>query len=145
VTGLPPPPRVVNVGLALFADTLARAGAAVVHTDWRPPAGGDRRLAELLARLGDAGDERPANREWLRRVQAGGATLIGVRPAREAIPALARDRVLLHAGPPIAWERMCGPVRGAVVGACLFEGWARTPDEAWRLAESGAQVLAARG
>ena len=138
MTGLPPPPRVVNVGLALFADTLSRAGAAVVHTDWRPPAGGDRRLAELLARLGDAGDERPANREWLRRVQAGGATLVGVRPAREAIPALARDRVLLHAGPPIAWERMCGPVRGAVVGACLFEGWARTPDEAWRLAESGA-------
>ena len=32
--------------------------------------------------------------------------------------------MILHAGPPIAWERMCGPMQGAIVGAILFEGWA---------------------
>ena len=45
--------RVVNVGLALFADTLATLGVPVIHVDWRPPAGGDARRAELLARVSD--------------------------------------------------------------------------------------------
>jgi len=31
---------------------------------------------------------------------------------------------------------MCGPVRGAIIGAILFEGWASTPEAAVRLVES---------
>jgi len=77
-----------------------------------------------------------ANREALRRMQAGTAILVGLATAREIVPGL-RDRVVLHAGPPIGWDRMCGPMRGAVIGASLFEGWARTPEDAVRLAESG--------
>ena len=77
-----------------------------------------------------------ANREALRRIQAGKAALVGLATAREVVPGL-RDRVVLHAGPPIGWDRMCGPMRGAVIGASLFEGWARTPEDAVRLAESG--------
>ena len=46
--------RVVNVGLEVFAVDLEAAGAAVVHVDWRPPAGGAA-VAALLARLDDAG------------------------------------------------------------------------------------------
>jgi hypothetical protein len=49
-----------------------------------------------------------------------------------------RDRLLLHAGPPVTWDRMCGPMRGAVIGAILYEGWAETPDDAARLAAGGA-------
>jgi hypothetical protein len=78
-----------------------------------------------------------ANREALRRIQNGQARLIGLRPAREVVPGLG-DHVVLHAGPPVTWERMCGPMRGATIGACLFEGWARTPEEAIALAERGA-------
>jgi uncharacterized protein DUF1116 len=78
-----------------------------------------------------------ANREALRRIQAAKTTLVGLASARDVVPGL-RDRLVLHAGPPLAWERMCGPMRGAVIGASLFEGWARTPEEAARLAESGA-------
>jgi FdrA protein len=44
-------PRVVNLGLELFATQLAAHGVPVVHVDWRPPAGGDTRLAHLLERL----------------------------------------------------------------------------------------------
>jgi FdrA protein len=44
-------PRVINVGLELFAEQYAACGVPVVHVDWRPPAGGDVRLAQLLARL----------------------------------------------------------------------------------------------
>jgi len=45
--------RVVNLGLSLFAETLAALGVPVVSVEWRPPAGGDLRLAALLARAGD--------------------------------------------------------------------------------------------
>jgi hypothetical protein len=62
--------------------------------------------------------------------------LVGVRPAREVVPGLG-PRTILHAGPPIAWARMCGPVRGAIIGAALFEGWADTPVAALALIEAG--------
>lgn len=45
------PPRVINVGLELFATDLAGQGAAVVHVQWSPPAGGNTRLAGLLDKL----------------------------------------------------------------------------------------------
>src|SRR5215472_10154282 len=77
-----------------------------------------------------------ANRECLERIQRGTATLVDVRPAGEAISGLA-DRVVLHAGPPVSWDAMCGPMRGAVIGACLFEGWAANPEDAEALARSG--------
>ena len=44
-------PRVVNVGLEMFASNLAAHGARVVHVQWSPPAGGDSRLAGLLEKL----------------------------------------------------------------------------------------------
>jgi hypothetical protein len=59
-----------------------------------------------------------------------------VATAGEVIPGM-HDQLLLHAGPPIDWERMSGPLRGAVIGAVLFEGWADDEEEAARLAESG--------
>ena len=68
-----------------------------------------------------------ANREALARIVGGEPILVDVVRARDAIPQLA-DRVILHAGPPIGWERMCGPMRGAVMGIAVFEGWARDLD-----------------
>ena len=81
-----------------------------------------------------------ANRECLRRIQAATALLTDVRPAREALPGMG-PRTVLHAGPPIVWARMCGPMRGAIIGACLFEGWAATAEEATALAASGGLQL----
>lgn len=58
------PLRVVNLGLELFAETLEADGVEVIHVDWRPPAGGDLRLAALLAALDDESDspEEPISR-----------------------------------------------------------------------------------
>ncbi len=81
-----------------------------------------------------------ANRECLRRIQEATALLTDVRLAREALPGMGA-RTVLHAGPPIAWARMCGPMRGAIIGACLFEGWAATAEEAAALAASGGLTL----
>jgi hypothetical protein len=50
------PLRVVNLGLELFAEALEADGVTVIHVDWRPPAGGDLRLAALLAALDDEAD-----------------------------------------------------------------------------------------
>ena len=78
-----------------------------------------------------------ANKEAVRRMLAGDPVLIDVVPAAEAIPAL-KDCMILHAGPPIGWDRMCGPMRGAVTGIACFEGWADGLVSAAAMADSGA-------
>ncbi len=77
-----------------------------------------------------------ANQEALRRMLAGEPVLVDVIPAAQAIPVL-NARTILHAGPPISWERMCGPMRGAVQGIAVFEGWAQDLDDAARQAARG--------
>jgi len=56
--------------------------------------------------------------------------------ARDVIPGLG-ERMILHAGPPITWDRMCGPQRGAVMGAAVYEGWAASYEEAAAMAAAG--------
>src|SRR3954468_8681111 len=127
-------PRVVNIGLAGFARDLAANGVRVVQVDWRPPS----RHAELLSSLESrAAEIERANAEALARILAGEPHLARVGRAGALIPALDAERLVLHAGPPIAWERMCGPLRGAVCGALVYEGWAPDLAAAERLAESG--------
>jgi len=78
-----------------------------------------------------------ANEEVLRRLLAGEPVLTDVVPAAQAIAGLS-ERTILHAGPPIAWERMCGPLRGAIMGIAVFEGWANDLDDAAKKAADGA-------
>jgi len=129
--------KAVNVGLASFAEPLAAAGVSVVTLDWRPPALGDAEAAMRLARM--MNDERieKGNATAIERVLAAQAVMVDVVPARDAIPALGESRLLLHAGPPIEWERMCGPMRGALAGAIVLEGWAPDLERAEKLAASG--------
>jgi hypothetical protein len=77
-----------------------------------------------------------ANRTAVERMMAARPILKEVAPAREVIPGLT-DGLLLHAGPPIEWARASGPLRGAVIGALLFEGLAGD--------EAGAAALVERG
>ena len=77
-----------------------------------------------------------ANQEVFERMLAGDPTLTDVVPAGEAMPDL-RDRMVLHAGPPITWDRMCGPMRGAIMGVAVFEGWAPDLETAAEMAGSG--------
>src|SRR5690606_18321779 len=62
--------------------------------------------------------------------------LKSVATAKDVIPGM-KDSLFLHAGPPIEWERMSGPLRGAIIGAMLFEGIAKSEAEAIALAEKG--------
>jgi len=127
------PMPVINIGADLFADALDAQGIAVTRVAWRPPAGDQQALRILLADpTVDA-----ANKIAVERMLAAHPVLVDVQPARDVIPAL-QERRLLHAGPPINWERMCGPMRGAVIGACIYEGWAKDEADAVAMARSGA-------
>ena len=127
------PLRVVNVGADLFADPLVEQRVPVTRVSWQPaPGESDEALSVLL------GDERidQANAEAVKRMMAARPRLVDVRPAREAIPGF-QQNLLLHAGPPITWERMSGPLRGAILVALLYEGMAADIAEAETLATSG--------
>ncbi len=78
-----------------------------------------------------------ANQEAIKRMLSGDPVLIDVIPAAEAIPEL-KDHMILHAGPPIGWDHMCGPMRGAVTGIAVFEGWAQDLADAENKAADGA-------
>jgi hypothetical protein len=56
--------------------------------------------------------------------------------ALDIVPGL-HENMLLHAGPPVTYDRMSGPTRGAMIGALLFEGKAKNPEEADKLLKSG--------
>ena len=77
-----------------------------------------------------------ANAKAVERMMDSRPILRGVAPARDVIPGMEAD-LLLHAGPPIEWERMSGPLRGAVVGALIFECRARDEASAVALAQRG--------
>ncbi len=81
-------------------------------------------------------DIAQANATAVGRMMEARPTLRGLATARDVIPGL-RENLVLHAGPPIEWARMSGPLRGAIIGALLFEGWATTDTGAIALAENG--------
>jgi Protein of unknown function (DUF1116) len=82
-----------------------------------------------------------ANAEAVQRILSADPVLIDVVRAGDVLPGLTA-KTILHAGPPIGWDRMCGPMRGAVMGIAVFEGWARDLAEAESLAAAGAFTFA---
>ena len=126
----------VNVGISSFADAIRQTGAHATQLDWAPPAQGDRAAGAALAAL--VGNPRvdKANEKAFAAYSAAMPVLEGIGIARKHIPRM-RGQMLLHAGPPIEWKRMCGPMQGAIIGAILHEEWARTEKEARALAASG--------
>ena len=124
---------VVNVGLASMAKSISDQGVKVVDLDWQPPKDGIPRLRITKSQVSmDA-----ANQEVVNRIKRGQAVLVGMGIAQDVIPGM-HDHMILHAGPPIEWERMCGPTRGAVMGALIYEGLALDEKEAISLVEAGA-------
>jgi hypothetical protein len=142
VPPLPETARVINVGLPLFADAVARQGFAVVNVDWRIPAAGDPDLVAALVRLygpkGTAVDA--ANAEVVRRLDTGAPKAVGVRPAAEVVPGI-EGRMLLHCGPPIDYADAIDPLRRSMRAAAVAEGWADRIAEADQLLAGGRIAL----
>jgi Protein of unknown function (DUF1116) len=79
---------------------------------------------------------KAANTAALARLVSADPVLVDVAPAGEVVEGL-KGRMILHAGPPIPWEGMCGAMRGSAIGLVLWEGWASSPQEAERMLADG--------
>ena len=91
-------------------------------------------VADLKSRI------EAANVEAVRRLNQAQPVLVDVAPAKEAIPGMGH-RMILHSGPPISWERMCGAQQGSIIALCLFEGWAASVEQAASLLAAGGVTL----
>ena len=132
---------VVNLGLPSFGADIAAQRVPVVTPDWAPPAGGDPGAVRALTRMlswPDAARAKveQANEEAALRLKRAQPMVLDVRKASEVVPGM-HAKLVLHAGPPVTWDRMCGPMRGGVIGGLLYEGLAKSREDAERLAASG--------
>ncbi|MGE7903403.1 DUF1116 domain-containing protein [Peribacillus sp. NPDC094092] len=131
--------NVINVGIESFKDDLLKQNANVTHLEWFPPGGGKSEIIAALDKLEDpvmAEKIEVANKEAVERIIQSQPVLIGFDQAINVVPGMTK-KTILHAGPPITWEKMNGPMKGAVTGALVFEGLAKDLGEAAELAASG--------
>ncbi|WP_371361762.1 hypothetical protein SRRS_31050 [Sporomusa rhizae] len=129
-------PRIVNIGLTSFTESILTYGGSTVQYDWKPAAGGDKRLIKILNALAKIEEIEKANNEVIDKMKSSQPFLVDVVPAKSVI-AILNDKVLLHAGPPIEYKNMTGPMQGSCIGAVLFEGWAKDENSARELLENG--------
>lgn len=126
----------VNLGAETFKDDLKMQEVEVVHVGWTPPAGGNPVLAAALDKVIDSEKIDEANNKALEIIMDARPMLVSVDRAIDVIPGFT-PTTILHAGPPIEFGRMPGPMKGAVIGALLYEGLASNPEEAVEVATSG--------
>jgi len=128
------PLQVINTGLASFRDNIESSGAEVIQVSWKPSVDVKKEDAGIMEVNKAKIDE--ANKKVLEIILTGKPVLTGMSTAIEVIPGMKKD-MILHSGPPITWDRMCGPTRGAIIGALIYEGLAGTVEESEKLAASG--------
>ncbi|MBN2017757.1 MAG: DUF1116 domain-containing protein [Candidatus Cloacimonetes bacterium] len=126
--------NVINIGLSSFKENVEEAGAHAVQVDWKPPAELDKKILNVLSNNESYIEKQ--NKKCLEKILKGAPVLIDLDRAIDVIPGMKKN-LILHAGPSITWERMCGPMRGAIIGALMYEGMAKNPKEAEKLASSG--------
>lgn len=131
--------NVINVGIELFKDDILAQNASATHLEWSPPGGGKPEIIAALNRIDKAElaeKIEAANRLAVEKIVNSQPVLIGFDQAINVVPGMTK-KTILHAGPPITWENMNGPMQGAVMGALVFEGLAKDLEEAAVVAASG--------
>jgi hypothetical protein len=116
----------------MFADSLRAQGIATVDVAWSPPVPGTE---DALTRVMLDRRRVAANAQAVAAMTAAGAALVDVRPAHDALGL--QPGHFLHAGPPISWDRMPGPLRGALIGAVVYEGLTDTAEQAEAQLDAG--------
>jgi succinyl-CoA synthetase alpha subunit len=132
-------PRVINVGLQSFNESIQAFGGKSIQFNWKPRAGGNKKMIHILNALEEHADKiEKENQQVMDKIKNAQPFLTDVVAAKNVIPELNEvQKTLLHAGPPITWEAMTGPMKGSVVGAAIFEGWAESEKEVLALVEAG--------
>ncbi len=131
--------EVINVGIEFMQEDIEKQGVKATQLDWKPPAQGNLELIKILDQLNTPEKLEKiekANKEAVERILTSQPVLKGFDQAINVVPGMTKTTIL-HAGPPITWEKMSGPMKGAVLGALMFEGLANDLEEAEKVAASG--------
>ncbi len=126
-------PIVATAGADTLAESIEQQGVEVIRSDWRPPEAGTE--AALAALAADGRNRKPTSTA-VERLLAVRPRLVDVSVARYVFPDMT-PATFFHAGPPVTWERASGPMRGAIIGAMIYEGLADNPHDAEAKAERG--------
>ena len=126
-------PTLITAGADTLADALDAQQAAPTRVAWRPPMAS---CGAALATIAAHPEVQEANREALRRMLAVRPQVVDIVSAHEAMPAL-DERTFFHAGPPLTWKSASGPMRGALIGAMIYEGIAETQKQAEAMGHNG--------
>ena len=126
--------QVINMGIPAFSDALKQQGIATTQLDWRPPAAIPLETREYISSQSKTIEQ--ANQQAVQKLLAATPHWVGMGRALDKIPGM-KSNLILHSGPPISWQRMCGPMQGGVIAALIYEGMAQTADQAHALASSG--------
>ena len=129
--------KIINVGSPNFKEELASQGVEVIDLDWQPPAGGKVELIDALDKLSKHQTKiSEANKKVVEILKTSQARLVDIDKAINVVPGMKKN-LILHAGPPVEWKDMAGPMQGAVIGALIYEDLAENEDDARELAASG--------
>jgi hypothetical protein len=126
--------KVINIGLSSFAENLKHSGVPTIQTDWKPPVNVDPKYFNIIESKSE--EIVNANRKATDIILKGMPVLTGLDIALNVIPGMKKN-LILHSGPPITYNRMCGPTKGAIMGALIYEGIAKDITEAEKIASSG--------
>ncbi|MFU8786444.1 MAG: DUF1116 domain-containing protein [Candidatus Izemoplasmataceae bacterium] len=129
--------KVINVGSPSFKKDYEKQGVPYIHLEWSPPASGNPLLVSLLNEIRPYMEKiNEANQKVVERIKHAEARLVSIKKAIDIIPNMDK-KTILHAGPPIAFENMAGPMQGAIIGALIYEGLATDEKSATKIATSG--------
>lgn len=126
---------VINVGVENFYEALKIQNVKGINVQWTPPQQ-DVSLLEIL----ESDQIDAANQEAYRRINMAEPMLCDVKYAHEVFPEFTKNTIG-HAGPPLSWAQMCGPLKSAILGAIVYEGLCDTTGQAEMLVEEGAVKL----
>ncbi|MGX7420520.1 DUF1116 domain-containing protein [Carnobacterium gallinarum] len=131
-------PVVISLGIEAFQEDLVAQGVDATYLDWTPPGRGKEAILEALKIIETdtlQAKIAAANEEAVSRITGSQVFLTGYDQAINVVPGMKKN-MILHAGPPITWNKMNGPMQGAVKGALVFEGLAKDLEDAERVAAS---------
>jgi hypothetical protein len=126
--------KIINIGLKSFIKPLQQRNVAALQVDWRPPISIDQVFKNIITE----NDKKinGANKIACKKILRSKPVLVDLDIALRVIPGMKKN-VILHAGPPVTWNKMCGPMKGAIMGALKYEGLVKDDSEAEILASSG--------
>ncbi len=125
--------KVINIGLKEFDNNLKREKVESIHVNWKPPIAMDKNIVSVINKNQEIIEQ--ANEKACAEILNSKPHLVDLDIALNVIPGMKKN-LILHAGPPVTWDKMCGPMKGAIIGALKYEGLAETNQQAEKLASS---------